>query len=120
MTITLALHCQQRKYMAKVNSDRKSRGQSMAELAVVVLPSHKGNSVAAGCSECPGLLRDVLFRSRAIDPLGQRAGESNVATRSGPGHKYSAGWDSRASKGTLFLGWHLLDSGPVHIRLRQW
>jgi hypothetical protein len=84
----------------------------MHELAVVVQPSNKGNSGAAGCSECPGLLRDVLFRSRAIDPLGQRAAESNVATRSGPGHKFSAGWDSRASKAPLLLGWNLLGSGP--------
>jgi hypothetical protein len=79
----------------------------MHELAVVEQPSHKGNSGAAGCNKCPGLLSDALFRSRAIDPLGQRAAESNVATRSGPGHKYSAGWDSRASKGTMLLGWHL-------------
>jgi hypothetical protein len=87
----------------------------MHELAVVVQPSHKGNSGAAGCNECPDLLSDALFRSRASDLLGQRA-----ACRSGPGDKYSAGWDSRASKGTLLVGWHLLGSEPVHIRLRQW
>lgn len=85
------------------------RCQSSYQPAVVVQPIHKGKN-AAGWSECPGLSRYVQCRSRAIDPQWQRDAECNVANWNGPDHKYSAGWECRASMDIMLLGWHLLGS----------